>query len=396
VTSLWLRLELLDDVAVSQSSATVGGHRSLDFLPGAALLGAVARRTYKALDEVTAIRLFHAGKLRFGPGLPEAADGGCTVPSPLSLHERKDGGDGELLNLAVSERPAGLQYRQVRNGFRDGELGAVMVGRRGSMRTSVTREGRAREGFLFTVNAISRGAVFLSRVDADDAQDLACVAALDGQVIRLGKSRSAEFGGVRVQVLTQPPPEGAWQCEEGRVSTLRILAVSDVALRSEVGAPTFEPTPAHLGLPGSWRWDVARSFLRTRSWSPFNAYRGRPDLERQVLSAGSVLVFTGDEAVDLSDIRARLAPGVGEGRAEGLGQVLVNPVILSNARRTPAQVDNAEAARHAPAPTGELARWVGQQHQQREAVDAAWFAAMELARLYVTDQRRRDDERAWV
>lgn len=54
-----LRLTLIDELVLSERSATLGGHRGLDYIPGAALLGAAAQRLY--------------GKLATGPclaGLP--------------------------------------------------------------------------------------------------------------------------------------------------------------------------------------------------------------------------------------------------------------------------------------------------------------------------------------
>src|SRR5579885_854668 len=61
-----LRLTLLDDVALSERAASAGPHLGLDYIPGATLLGAAARRLYDSLSRDDAFLAFHSGKVRFG------------------------------------------------------------------------------------------------------------------------------------------------------------------------------------------------------------------------------------------------------------------------------------------------------------------------------------------
>jgi CRISPR-associated protein Csx10 len=398
---VWLKLTLLDDVVVSERSATVGGHRTLDYLPGSVLLGAVAARSYRELDEEAAFRIFHSGRVRFGAACPvdDADRGGVTIPTPLSLHVEKNGSDTALINRALppnataDTRADKPQLKLAPTGFRDASLSIVGVSRRTTMRTAVGLDGRARDGHLYTLSAIERGAQFLARVDADLADDLRCVRALDGQVIRVGKARSAEFGGVKVEVLSEEPPQKAYAEEEGDARDLRILALSDLVLRSEEGMPTFTPTPKHFGLPADWSWAPEQSFARVRTWSPFNSTRARPDLERQALVAGTVLAFRGSSPVSLASVRAHVARGVGDARAEGLGRVLVQPVILSgrnlrvetrDAHHPPAQ----EAPKSQPVAASELSSWLEAQFAERTQREAAWEAAMRIAGEFANSNAR--------
>src|SRR5690606_12623829 len=76
-----------------------------------------------------------------------------------------------------------------------------------------------------------------------------------------------------------------------------------------------------------------KTFARFRSYAPWNAYRGFPDPERQVVTRGSVLTFTfhGHEPdKTLKQLRELISDGVGNGRAEGLGKVWVNPPVLAS------------------------------------------------------------------
>jgi hypothetical protein len=375
--SLWLDLELVDDAAITQTSATVGGHQSLGYLPGAVLLGAAAG-SYPAADPAQAFRWFHSGEVRFGPGLPLGADGAAAVPIPFSLHRRKGGDDSTLVNLARAEREPGVQYQQERRGFLDGALRRVVPAFRSSMRTAVGEGGRAREGFLYGITAIARGTRFRARVDADAAADLDHVrAALVGQVIRIGRSRSAEFGRARVgEAAAAEPP--AWS--PGPPGQATFLCLSDLALRDrETGQPALEPDPAALGLPG-WRWSAERSFLRFRTYSPFNSYRARPDLERQVIAAGSVLVFErAGQRPDVDRVRAAIEPGVGQYRAEGLGQVAFEPAVLREAQVTLAAAPGeARRAVAVSRPAGELGEWLTLREAERAGLDDSWDRAMDM------------------
>ncbi len=53
-----LELALVDDVVATEYPATEGGHGSLDYLPGAMLLGVAARRLYPTLTRADAFLLF--------------------------------------------------------------------------------------------------------------------------------------------------------------------------------------------------------------------------------------------------------------------------------------------------------------------------------------------------
>ncbi|HCF61174.1 MAG TPA: hypothetical protein DFS52_24650, partial [Myxococcales bacterium] len=379
--SLWLRIQLETDVAITESSATVGGHHSLGYVPGAALLGAAARAGYPDGDPDLAWRLFHSGAVRFGAALPLGSDGAPCVPMPLALHYPKgesakaesDRLSKSVLNLPRAMRKEGVQLKQLREGFLDGALKVTEPSFRSSMRTAVDG-GRAREGFLYTISAMPAGTVLLARVDADDEAGLAEVRQrIVEREVRLGRSRNAEFGRARIEEAGAVP-EGARRAGAPKAEEALFLCLSDLCLRDAAsGQPTFEPDPAAFGLPQGWRFEPAKSYLRVRRYSPFNAQRRRPDLERHAIVAGSVLVFSGEGTPSAEAVAAAVAGGVGSYRAEGLGQVLFEPAILSGA--SPAAVsEGKKTEKEAPAaaPEGELREWLRAQEQRRVATDDAW------------------------
>lgn len=388
-----LELELLDDVAVTALGASATTHETLTYLPGQCLLGAAAAGGGYGDHGLPdgAWRIFHSGAVRFGCALPLAPDGEPAWPVPFALHVRKgdspvkDGRlDPDVVVNRAREHDAAVQYQQLREGYVDrfGRRLAPAVTR--SMRTAIGGQGRARDGYLFTLSALARGARFVAEVAADGEALLAAVRPLLlGRVLRVGRSRHQEFGAVRA---TERPamalaPEGTG-FRPGQREVL-FWCLADVCLRdAATGQPTLVPAAADVGLPARWRYAPRRSFVRTRRYSPFNGYRKRPDVERQVLVAGSVLRFETDgeplSEREWDDVAARVARGVGEHRAEGLGRVVFEPKLLASVKpafdalplapMTPAVVV-------APPPDDALAGWVLAQNKARAQQDRAWAKA---------------------
>lgn len=378
MNSLTLELELLTPVSVTRRSATVGGHETLTWIPGGQLLGAVAAAIGSPVDELL-WRLLFSGEVRFGDAWP-AVDGRPAYVSPLSFHQPKLGGDGSWTNLAVAERTPGKQFQQVRDLHLTSDGEKVEVSRHHTLRTAVSDEGRAREGFLFGIDALDAGQRFVARIDADDPSLLERVAGLlVDHEISVGRSRSAELGRVRIRRVEGPadaPVVVATGAEK-----LVVWLVSDLALRDgATGMPRLQLTREDLGLPERWVVDERRSFVRTRRYSPWNGKRRRPDLERQLLQPGSVFVLSGPalDADAAARVTARIRRGLGEHLPEGLGRVLIDPVLLSGSTFTstaPTPVSTPNAA----LPNDALGTWLGSRHRDRAREEHSEAIARALA-----------------
>lgn len=347
--TLWIQLDAQSAVVATASSATLGATPSLPYLPGAMLRGAVAASVYTALGDA-ALAVFHRGAVRFGDALPCNGAHAQPVPAPLSFHHPKlasglDAWRNHAAVDAMSDEYLESQPKQLRGGYLTGVAASGSADPRhfpateSSERTAVA-DDTVRDGFLYSVHALQGGQRFLAPIQvADDLPDQVVEAVMNALTgtIRLGRSRCAEFGRVHASRVSDPGAPRLANSGDVQVSRVPILLVSDVWLRDPVsGAPTLTLQPAHLGLPdGAFRVVTERCFLRTRTYSPFNGKRRRPDHERTVIVQGSVITLDieprdGTE-VSLATLREAAAAGIGDGLGDGLGRVLVAPAFLCGA-----------------------------------------------------------------
>lgn len=395
--ALGVRYRLETDVALSREPANAAGHETLEHLPGSAILGAVARALYRHDEEWTRTHdwtLFFSGKVRFSNGTL-----GGRQPVPLSLHQAKSETSHPIANRARLGAPETAR-QQIRRQWTDaaGSLAKARV--RASMRTAIdTTAGRARDGHLYDLEALESGQEFIGtiEVDADTpnrAEVLTRIEAALVEPLRLGRSSGQELGLVSAQVSPLPGPEVALDHSPAESGHLLVWLLSDVALVDDAGLPTWVPQARHFGLDG--RWVPERSFVATRSYSPFrnrrsaprSDYARRPGEERKVLQAGSVLVF--ETSTSLQEARERTSTGIGLFRAEGLGRVAVEPTLLAGptwtgARSAPNGADR-DAARAAEAwlvhavgaastTSVALARWIDARAAETATTEEAWLLA---------------------
>ncbi len=351
---VWLEIHLLSDVIVSAKAATVGGHDSLNYLPGSVMLGAAAERLFK--KNGFGSELFLTGQVRFGDGLPAENGDAIDWPVPLNCHYiKKDGPKGNPVNGLTDTFDAAkkrVQNKEQSQQARDRHLvlhrdnTAILSRLQGDyvIKTAIDREkfGRAQDRQLFEYDTLPAGSRFLApiRWSANDeslADKVAeIVEVLTSPATRLGRSRNAQFGRVEISLAKSKPAEPqsltdgvAAQEPFAPPHPLHFYLVSDLALSGQGGALLI-PNPEELGLSSEWKLVPERTFLRTRRYSPWNAFHHTRLTERQVLVRGSVLTFAKvDEKQatpeEMSNILSFLANGVGDYRQEGLGWMVLNP-----------------------------------------------------------------------
>lgn len=330
-------------VIISQQSATAGAHQSLDYIPGSTVLGLAAARLYNALPAEAAWTLFHSGRVRFGDALPLSDSGEPAYPVPLCWHTYKgEKACGTLDRLRVdaifdpsrSNIDPERQPVQVRSGYATLSGQSLTPTLESTLKTAIDPDsGMAAESQLFGYQALSAGQRFRTTLQADEDIDASLwqtlLTHLTGSA-RLGRSRSAQFGAVRVELADASSLDRRTQGDASESDTLTLWLLSDLALERN-GQPFLQPDADLLGLPEGTEWQVSDSFLRTRRFSPYNAYRRGHDPERQVITRGSVLRYqlprplTEDEKRTLSD-------GLGLLIEAGFGQVWINPPLLSAGR----------------------------------------------------------------
>lgn len=359
---------------ISQQAASAGAHQSLDYLPGSTLLGLAASRLYATLTAGESWTLFHSGQVRFGDALPLAGDE-TGLPMPLCWHTYKGEPaqrDGELLasNLfdpSARDNDGTRQPVQLRGGYATPSGQVLNPTRQQTLKTAIDRQtGMAAESQLFGYEALTAGQRFRCVISADDSVPaplwLRLQEALTGQA-SLGRSRSAQFGRVRIEPqnkIAVPQPSGT-----PNDTHLTLWLLSDLLLE-EQGQPCLIPHPHLLGLPEGSRWLSNASFLRSRRYSAYNAYRRHYDSERQVITRGSVLRFELPHPLT-TDEHQRLQQGLGLQIEAGLGSVWVNPPLLASSRPefrpTPSSIRSTAAC--APAPSTQLIASLRARQQRR-------------------------------
>lgn len=323
-----LLLTLKDDIVLSATSATAGEHRTLDYIPGAALLGVAARALYKSFGD-DAWAAFHAGAVSFGDGLPLSAEGAIGYPAPLSFHYPK-GVEREEIFARTINRAVDIEEREQLEQWRGQHvtLGLSKVDARRSYRLRTAIEnGRAKENALFGLQALARGQRFFSRIVVDEARLSEArrkqIEELFSREIRVGRSRSSEYGRVDCRLVQTPPADPP--CGAGDAH-IHCWAISDLALENEDGFPTTCPSAASLGLgEGDLVVDWSRTFIRVRRYSPYNAALGAFMRERELIERGSVITLRGEGAAS-APCGERM---VGRHTETGAGRILIGPLLLS-------------------------------------------------------------------
>ena len=336
-------ITLLQPVIVSESSATTGAHRSLDYLPGSLFLGYCAARLYAQLPAQEAWTLFHSGAVRFADANPLTAGNELALPVPLSLHAYKGQSpyraeysmrlDGErVFDAAYPATPSDTarQAQQLRGGYLTGSGLLLKPSQSVQMKTAIAADGRAAQGQLYGYSALTAGQRFNMCIEADQDVAPALLDKLEKALLgtaHFGRSRSAQFGAVSIEKSGLPSSTCGF-ADNAELATFWLL--SDLALLDEHGQPSVQPNPAAFGLPDSSEWLVQASFLRQRRYSPYNAKRRSYDCERQVLTRGSVIRFRLTEPQALGAVPRTGA--IGLFRESGLGRYLLNPAMLAAAK----------------------------------------------------------------
>ncbi|MBL3553149.1 hypothetical protein [Rhodovulum sulfidophilum] len=311
---------LRDPVVIPAQAATATRPQSLSYIPGATLLGIAAGRLYGELATQDAFAAFHAGAVRFGDAFALADSGHICLPVPISLHEPKTRGDKapsatdeRVRDFAAAERGQDFVQIRGRDCVMDGCARFHELGREASMRTAIAAEtGLADEGQLYGYEALSAGQRFRARLDGDVALLARIGKALKGDHF-IGRSRTAEFGRVRIEI----EEASYWQLASGAAARGRrfVWLLSDAWFFDRYGFPTARPD-ADMFCPGC-AIDWAHSFIRTRRVAPYNtAWRARAE-ERTLVTRGSVITLE----------NCSLVPGLqsfGMGQERGLGMAFVS------------------------------------------------------------------------
>lgn len=348
-----LDLDLVTPLVIAES---VLGNvvTSFDFIPGTYLLPYVAKR----LETVSKVgppvsAAITAGDIRVGHATP-ILGGERSLPIPLAWQREKDGtggpdGKGTIYNLLVDHPPEG-QTKPMRSGYVRYDPNHPKL--RTAIDTVVRTHNRIDDAVqrptdngVYSYEAISPGRVryrAMVRVRTAVARRLpnwqAAVAPTDPVELRLGRATKAGYGVVHVSAGPAVLDGGRRHADRPANQPLTIWLTSDVLLRSPLlgtgsalgdlvaalGAAlgvTVEAVPPTGG--------QVTYGLRTRRLESWVAAWQLPRPSLIALQAGSFVTVRAAEPVPGAALEALERNGLGERRAEGFGEVWIDPPHLT-------------------------------------------------------------------
>lgn len=298
---------------------------------------------------------FLDGGLRFLTAYPEADDleGSDShpqrlIPIPHSIRKLKE--NEELVDFveqpSEKEPAKRLDHRYARIGQGSLETQAVKTELNyHHARAKDRRKGRALGaedpdgGALFTYEAIQAGQSFQGAVlgAEDDLTNLKTW--LQGGQIRIGRSRSAQYGETEFEWLDDAPQElsglvewdGFVEQQPSDVASpdkcLVITTLSPLLNINDHGHPEARFPEGELakmlGLDASGL-KLSRSYTRTEVIGGYNAHLRLPRQQWPAIASGSVFVFNIEQPLDQERLLQLECNGLGLRRGEGYGRIAVN------------------------------------------------------------------------
>lgn len=323
---------------------------SFAFIPGSLVRGMLVHRYYQGRQGLTesavahdplSRRLFFNGETRYLHAYPLLDGDQRSLPTPRALQRRKQDPGATVYNAAHeefdrNEAEGADTLKPVSEPFclldeADLTLVEPQPGRLTVHVARVPKKGRAVEdgGAVFQYDALAAGQWFGGVVLADHDEDATTIRDLLVGPAWLGRSRSAGYGRVQIE-LVQAEPADNWREVGGDCPALSanepitLTLLSDTILRDGRGnyALTLDVPilQAYLG-SAIKALDPARSFSATVLTGGFNSTGQTPLAQVYALAAGSTITFTPAAALDDAAIRTLEQRGIGERRAEGFGRI---------------------------------------------------------------------------
>ena len=372
-------------VILQASSNTQGKMSSLDFIPGSAFLGMAASRYGEFSDP---FKIFHSGAVKFCDASP-IKDGKEFFKIPLSyFHEKLDNGkiyNHHLLNDTEFEKFT--QLKQMRSGYINDKNEQLSMDLDFSQKSAYDKEKRrSMDSQMYGYEAFRAGMKWRFSVKFEPSvseYDMNRVKETLEHSTRLGKSKSAEYGAVKIKFIgentdkiqTFTPPE----------NYTFIYAKSRLALIDKCGNPSYDVKYILPNLDDD-KVDYEKTQIRISNFTPYNGARATKDYERACINKGSVIALK-----DLSDEQIiELKNGVGAYLSEGFGEVLINPWFLNGGdaqdRPIKLQYQEKEEQAHVSLPIkSDLAKFL---KQKKNAKDQALKIAEEVAN-FIGDHKNK-------
>lgn len=311
---------LLTDLVMTSTPATEGFHRSLNYIPGAKFLGMVAKSLYKMKQPKSTLDIFHNGHVQFGDAHPYVNGERLNV-LPLSWMFKKEAERDEPRHIHLSYTPPCNGTEQERNAYFTKDYEWVEIQENFNIKSAYnSNQYRAQDEQMYGYFALPRDTTWCFYIDYKEAAYIEKIEKVLLGKRRIGKSKTAEYGMIDIKVIKEVIQEKQ-TTEKGWVY---LYAASNWCFYDDFGQCTLQPTPEQLGLPkgAMIHWD--KSAIRSRKYRTWNQKRRNRDADRLIIQRGSLIVARIEQSEHTYDWKS----GIGAHRAEGFGQVLVNPDFL--------------------------------------------------------------------
>ncbi len=317
-----------EDVVLTSETGTEGNHQTLDYIPGSVIRGS-GLKNFDRFDPPLA-NCFRQDGIIFGNAYLSAGEDRF-FPVPLSFHADKKAGLSKTYNLATKQKEPEIQYKQIRaRYFKPSEyLASVKKGQ--ILKTSIEDNQMAGEGQLFSYQTIAKGQNFSGNIfirpECSNMVDTITIMELTENIRFIGRSKSSEFGSVEVSLGT-PAESPDSHIISADTDSILIFFYSDYALLQKTGIHhSAIATPEEFGIDSRYfNINYEKSFLRTRSYIPYNNHKQIWQRGRFLVIKGSVLVLERIQRAP-QDIVIPLFSGLYN--AEGYGQLEINPAWLN-------------------------------------------------------------------
>lgn len=394
-----VRLTTLQPMIINR--VTLGNEvKSEAVIPGTSLLPYLANDIFSAVDRDVMRKAVMNCDLSIGTLLPEF-DGKQSLPVPLCLAEIKE--SGEKVNRMVSpqtyEDGKPVQMKDIRSGFvtiEDGTMTYHAASNIKVIRTHNTVEDETQHpssvvGGLFTYEAIGAGNRFIGtlRIAESLADRIRALPSDERRAIEkrmahdvhsFGRSRKDEYGEAELRCDRYVGDDAnSYELiarEKGKY--LVILLRSELLMRGSGGGYSVSLDDVRERLQNKLNVKLSDDDAdwtdddNGGSITPIGGCRGHSiridrreswhrgwNLPRPSLlsfKAGSIFMFKVDDPDNWDASRARdlVRDGLGERRAEGYGEVMINPTFLFDANVRSGRQDAAADGYHANVTIGSL------------------------------------------
>lgn len=343
----------LNRFAITQHSRTAGANEIFNFIPGSIVMGMLSNHFYSELEQSG---VFSKNAIRFGNAYPvyEQADSQTLehtnhvlYPMPLAFHQEKVQQSKLIVNKIMGLPNATKQYKQCRKGFADYDEAQnkllVCEPQQFNRRQTATENRVAQDAALFETTTIEpqfkyQGKIYWDANQPELNQKIEkFVTHLSRHLQKMGRKTNEGYGSSHISFSQTAEP--ATSVNNADSNSLTVWALSDLMLLDEFGQPNLAPLKlSDLGLVGptlnlyngvTGKLNLAKSFIRTRSYMPFNGVRGQ-EPQRYVIEKGSVLVYELETTIP----QVSKTSFIGLNQFEGLGQVWLNPPMFAQSQFT--------------------------------------------------------------